>query len=58
MFTIIQGSFQNWRRASSSVSYASESQNLDLIEDVLPQTGQLDTVAGVTLYCPEAGSAV
>lgn len=58
VFTIIQGPLQNGRRAAPSVSYAREGQDLDLIQDVLAQTAQLDAVAGVALHCPEVGSRV
>lgn len=57
-FTVVQGSLQDGRRAAPPVSDASEGQNLDLVEDVLAQTGELDAVAGVALHRPEVGSGV
>lgn len=51
--TIIQGPFKNRWRARPSISNPCECQNLDLIEHIFPQTSQLDTVSGISLYCPE-----
>lgn len=58
IFTVVQGSFQDGRRAAPPVSDSSEGQNLDLVEDVFAQTGQLDAVAGVALHRPEVWSGV
>lgn len=58
MFTIVQGSLQNGRRAAPPIADPCEGQDLDLVQDVLAQTGQLDAVAGVALHRPEAGRRV
>lgn len=58
MFTIVQGSLQNGRRAAPSITDPGKGQDLDLIQDVLAQTSQLDAVAGVALDRPEAGCRV
>lgn len=58
MFTIVQGSLQNGRRAAPPISDPCKGQDLDLIKNILAQTGQLDAVAGVALDRPEAGSRV
>lgn len=50
MFTIIQGSLQDGRRAAPSVTNPCKGQDLDLIQDVLAQPSQLDAVAGVALH--------
>ena len=57
-FTVVQGPLQNGRRAAASVTDPCEGQDLDLIQDVLVQTGQLDAVAGVALHRPGAGGRV
>lgn len=58
MYTIIQGSLQNGWRAAPSVTDPGKGQDLDLIQDILAQTSQLDAVAGVALHRPGAGSRV
>lgn len=57
-FTVVQGSLQDGRRAAPPISDPSEGQDLDLVEDVLAQTGQLDAVTGVALHRPEVRSGV
>lgn len=58
MFTIVQGSLQNGWKAAPSVSDSSESQDLNLIQDIFAQTSQLDTVASIALNWPETRSCV
>lgn len=58
MFTIVQGSLQNGRQAAPSVSDSSESQDLNLIQDIFAQTCQLDTVASIALNWQETRSCV
>lgn len=58
VFTIIQGPLQNGGRAAPPVSDAREGQDLDLVQDVLAQTAQLDAVAGVALHRPEVRRCV
>lgn len=58
MFTVVQGSLQNGGRAAPAVTDPSEGQDLDLVQDVLAQSRQLDAVAGVPFHRPGAGSRV
>lgn len=58
IFTIVQGSLQDGRGAAPSIADPCKGQDLDLVEDILAQTRQLDAVAGVALNRPEAGSCV
>ena len=57
-FTVVQRPLQDGRRAAASVPDASEREHLDLVQDVLAQTAQLDAVAGVAVHCPEVGRFV
>lgn len=56
--TIIQGPFQDGRRAAPPVADAGEGEHPDLVEDVLAQTRQEDAVAAVAVHRPEARSCV
>lgn len=56
--TIIQSPLQDVWRAGPSIPNPCESQNLDLVEDVFPQTSQLDTMGGIPLHCPEVDCTV
>lgn len=56
--TIVQSPLQDGRRARPSISDPCESQNLDLVKHILPQTSQLDAVGGVPFHRPEMGCGV
>ena len=56
--TIVQRPLQDGRRTGFSISDPSESKNLDLVEHIFPQTGQLDAVGSVPLHRPEVDCPV
>lgn len=56
--TIIQSPFKDGWRGGPSIPNPCESQNLNLIEHIFPQTSQLDTVCGIPLHCPEVDRTV
>ena len=51
--TVIKGPLQNGGRAGPAISDAGEGQDLNLVQHVLPQPGQLHAVTGVALHRPE-----
>lgn len=56
--TIIQSPLQDGWRTGPSNSNPRESQNLDLIQNVFPKTGELNAVGGVPLHHPEVDRTV
>lgn len=51
--TVIQGALQDGRGTGPAVSDTGECENLDLIQNVFPKSGQLNTVAAVPFNHPK-----
>lgn len=58
ILTVIKRSLKDGRSTWHAVAYACEGQNLDLIEDVLSQTSELNAVCGISLHRPEPQSSI